>query len=116
MLSFFVVIRQKKKKGGQIDKKKSVQIIEGRTEWRKMERLHLAPRFVAMTAGCVGTPWSWQCPHLWHHGALGSETVHVRERFWGLRARGRRGEKHRQNLVLPRNEQKLEPDERLVKM
>lgn len=41
-----------------------------------MERLHLAAGFVAMTAGCVGTPRSWQCPHLWHHDALGSKTVH----------------------------------------
>lgn len=29
-----------------------------------MEIFHLAPPSVAMTAGCVGTHRSWQCPHL----------------------------------------------------
>lgn len=67
----------------QTHKKKSVEIIEGRTEWCKMERLHLASGFVAMTAGCVGTPWSWQCPHLWHHDTLGSKTVQGYEYFEG---------------------------------
>lgn len=48
-----------------------------RTEWCKMERFHLAPPSVAMTAGCVGMHQSWQCSHLWHQGTLGSVCVCV---------------------------------------